>query len=206
MFNTSTIVLNPEIVDISLENFSPFVLNIDPSKTEPSKKTYKIVYDFNDGSDLKTILLAASAGKTNSDLPFPFEPGDPRNVPVSHTFYLPDETIKSYNISISSFPILDQFIGADGFTNYTHYTISLSLSAPFLDSASASISGNFFEELHLVNTRMFGPNNTILYNFEGFNPYYLLPTIVEWHEYYDGLNKPPFLFDPEFSPRGRYKR
>lgn len=202
MFNSSTIILNPDTVSVSLEKFSPFILNIDPVNVDPEKKTYKIVYDFNDNTSLKTIVLAPSANHSNDNLPFSLEPNDPRNIPVSHAFVLQDEIYKNYTISISSF-----FIHLESEpVNCAQYTISLSLSAPILDSISSDISANFFEEIHLVNTRMFGPNNTILYNFESVNPNYLLPTIVEWHEYYDGLNKPPFLFDPEFSPRGRYQR
>jgi len=41
-------------------------------------------------------------------------------------------------------------------------------------------NNSYFKEVHLVGSRMFGPNNDILYYFESVNPSYILPVLVNW--------------------------
>jgi hypothetical protein len=202
MFNTLSTTLDPQTLHQTFQGVSPFILSIDPRLTETSKKTYKIVYDFNDGTPVLVKNLQPSPGDSDSSLIYPYEIRDPRNEVISHTFILHNTTSKTYNINIKVFSVINESIK----DNYTEYTISLHLKAPYLNTSSIATSGNFFEDIHLVNTRMFDYDNTILYNFESVNPFYLLPTIVRWHETYDDTNPPPFLFDPDYSPRGRYPR
>jgi hypothetical protein len=58
-------------------------------------------------------------------------------------------------------------------SNTLTYTIYLNLSAPPMENG-------YFQQVHLVGTRMFGPNNDILYMFETINPNYLAPVLVNW--------------------------
>jgi hypothetical protein len=206
MFHYSTIILDPDNREIVLNGISPFSLSIDPQNTDRGLKTYKIVYDFDDDSAIITKLLAAMPSAKNDYLKYPYEILDPRNQILTHSLILRQEISRTFNINIKVYSILNPIIGSGEVPNYTEYKITLNLEAPILDTASIATSGNYFEEMHLVNTRMFGADNTILYNFESENPHYLLPTLVKWHNLYSDLNPPPFLFDPEYSPRGMYPR
>ena len=123
--------------------------------------TYKIVYDFGDGE----VLTKTSSLDNNFDV---------ANIPVSHTYYLDsNEFTKTFTLTIS-------------FYNYGNatpnvYTCTLNVYAPRLESNTLGASG-YFDEVQLVGSRMFGPNNDILYIFESINPNYIIPTMVNWKE------------------------
>ena len=206
MFNSSSITLNPLELTQTLNRVSPFVLSINPQFTDPLSKSYKIVYDFNDGTPTITKILKATPYQKNDLLKFPYEITDPRNEIVSHTFILQKETSKTFYINVKVYSVMDAIIGSGETPNYSEFIITLHLQAPILDTKSIELSSNFFEEIHLLNSRMFDLDNTLLYNFESSNPHYLLPTVVKWHDPFNNLNTAPFLFDPEYSPRGRYPR
>lgn len=206
MFNSSSITLNPLELTQTLNRVSPFVLSINPQFTDPQSKSYKIVYDFNDGTPTITKILKATPYQKNDLLKFPYEITDPRNEIVSHTFILQKETSKTFYINVKVYSVMDAIIGSGETPNYSEFIITLHLQAPILDTKSIELSSNFFEEIHLLNSRMFDLDNTLLYNFESSNPHYLLPTVVKWHDPFNNLNTAPFLFDPEYSPRGRYPR
>jgi len=206
MFNSSSITLNPLELTQTLNRVSPFVLSINPQFTDPLSKSYKIVYDFNDGTSTITKILKATPYQKNDLLKFPYEITDPRNEIVSHTFILQKETSKTFYINVKVYSVMDAIFGSGETPNYSEFIITLHLQAPTLDTKSIELSSNFFEEIHLLNSRMFDLDNTLLYNFESSNPHYLLPTVVKWHDPFNNLNTAPFLFDPEYSPRGRYPR
>ena len=67
---------------------------------------------------------------------------------------------------------------------YSDYTISLDLKTPPLEKKTTNLgelsSFAYFDEVHLIGTRMFGTENEILYMFESINPNYILPVLVNW--------------------------
>lgn len=194
MFNSTSVVLNPARQLIDISGVSPLTLTINPQFVEPSSKVYKIEYLFDDGSETLVRKLTVNPDQSDFSLPFPLEPGDPRNFTETHNFVLQKEDARKFVIHIRIYSIINQVISE----NYNQYTINLKLLAPVLYSVDAN-KKNYFKDIHLISTRMFGPDNTILYNFESFSPQYFLPTIVKWHKPYNETNPPPFLFDPANS-------
>lgn len=197
MFNTTTVTLNPSYLSLNVNAVAPFEIKIDPQGADLSKKVYKITYDFGDGSPLLVKKLAPLPLQVDTSLPFFSEPLDPRNSLVSHVYSLKENTTEVFVVKIKVYPIED----AEITDNYTEFTINLKISAPILYTPEIKSNKTYFESIHLVSTRMFGPDNTILYGFESVNPQYLLPTIVKWHKPYDETNPPPFKFDPINDPR-----
>jgi hypothetical protein len=192
MFNSVSVVLDPYAPIIDVSGTSPFVLNIDCKLLHPTKKVYKIEYDFGDNSPKEIKTLSAQPLKTNSSLPFPSEIADPRNIPTSHTFFVQDTEQRTFNIIVKSFFIENSEVPV----NSSVHQINLNLKVPALDTKSKAISANFFEDVHLVSSRMFGIDNTLLYNFESYNPNYLLPTLVKWFDFKSGNNPSLFVYDP----------
>jgi hypothetical protein len=208
MFHSSTIVLDPSITELTLTGVSPFQLTIDPRNADPGLKTYKIVYNYDDDTSQVTRTLGAVPTKKDDTLKYPYEIQDPRNFVQEHTVVLSKTVSKTFNVSVRVYSVLDKAIGSGEVPNYTEYKIALKLNAPILDTASIATSGYYFEEIHLVNTRMFGTDNTILYNFESENPHYLLPTVVKWKKQ-NTIEIIPELFNPDYNytysyPVGKY--
>lgn len=167
-------------------NLSGFQQNLSVNVTSPgsvtfypqggfsyeNRKPYKIEYDFGDGSPKQSIFLAASPGNINSQAYWPNEPLDPRNQPVTHVYKLSGGFSASqlFNTKIKYFYFSNPEEANDSLT----FNVNVRVYRPSLKAL------NFFEDFHLISTQMFGPENTMLYNFESFNPTYLLPVIVDW--------------------------
>jgi hypothetical protein len=197
MYISTSVVLNPSYPELNVNSIAPVTLSIDPRLVSPSEKVYKIVYDFGDGSEPVIKKLGGKPLETNPSLPFPSEILDPRNFKVEHNFVLEKNSEQTFIISIKVYSVISSTIT----DNFTEYLINLKVTAPVLYNLDSKSDKNFFESIHLVSTRMFGPDNTILYNFESVNPQHLMPTLVKWHEPYNETNKPPFVYDPVNSPR-----
>lgn len=146
---------------ITLNGVSPFKLTIDPKNIVVPNKIYRIDYDFGDGTtDSQTLY-----GPENITA---FEANDPRNFIKAHSYSLTQDYEKIINIYVKVY----QF----NRTSPTIFNIILNLTVPTLEG----LDGGFFENVNLISTRMFGPNNNLIYIFESKNPYYIIPVMVNW--------------------------
>jgi hypothetical protein len=139
---------------------APFILAIDPQNIVSSQKIYKINYDFGDGQKENQSLYIGVNDPTE---------GDPKKFIKIHEYFLLDSYQKNILASVSAYQM--------GATQPIVFNIDISLNAPTLE---AFTDDRYFGEVHLSKTRMFGTDNTLLYNFETSNPHYIIPTIVNW--------------------------
>jgi hypothetical protein len=161
MDHSKTVYLNTAYQAIT--GLSPFILTISPSTISTSNKIYKITYDFGDGTLIERLI--------NPDNDEVFLSTD-----ETYVYYLTGNIQKTFNINVHEYQFNTSL--------YNDYTISLDLKAPPIESIATNLSGlsssAYFDELHLVGTRMFGTENEILYMFESINPNYILPILVNW--------------------------
>ena len=168
---TSTIFLTTSGT-FSLTATAPFSLVINPSGINCRNKIYKIYYDFGDGSSHTQTLFPANSTlfrSVSGNYPILTEPGDPRNF-RQIKLYNTKSAFQNYNIRISAY----QFSEPQAYP----YTINLRLSSPNIVSANSAIG--VFGDIRLAATRMYGPNNDLIYIFETTNPNYFLPVSVNW--------------------------
>jgi hypothetical protein len=165
-YSQSVELTNPTTINI--EGTAPFTLTIMPSTISGLNKIRKIEYLYGDGTSEEQVLFPANSANYNG-LPYPLEPGDPRNYNKVKTFYV-DSNNTTYTTTINVYQI--------AVSSPSSYTINVSLSAPYLENISGG--NGYFEDVHLKSTRMYGIDNRILYVFESSNPNYLLPVNVDW--------------------------
>lgn len=189
--------LSADYIAVSLLPFSQFEINsngpisitFNPSAINLPNKINRITYEFDDGSPkiTKSLYYAPTSTQTMS-LPFPDEPGDPRNFPVTKEFYSSNYFQKTVNVII--------YIYQYGIPDPTGIIYQVNVISPEMDG----LNGGYFEEMHLISTRMFGLNDDILYVFETKNPNYLVPVYLNWKESPEVLiaanNKPSALPRP----------
>jgi hypothetical protein len=138
----------------------PYTLTLIPSGVTVNSQVYKITYDFGDGNIINDVLSPDN---------------DPLKNTSTNVYYLTANFDKTFNVKTYVYTLGTSF--------YNSYNFSLKLSVPKLeglDTLSQSVCSNYFNELHLVGSRMFGPNNDILYIFESITPTYLIPVSVNW--------------------------
>jgi len=161
----NTVTLSDGSNPQSVSGLAPFVLTIDPSSITKTYKVNKIVYDYGDGTtETQKLVLNTNTGIS------------PTSIQKTHSYYLTDTFQKTITVNVDFYTI-------DSTSRNSRYTINLNLSAaPFeTQDGTYSLSANaFFSRSHLVGSRMFGPNNDILYLFETVNPKYILPVIINW--------------------------
>ena len=191
---TSSVYLSPSAadvfynsLDINLIGISPFLVNFYPQdilthSSYSGYKPYKIEYNFGDNSEIITKTLEPSTESAFSylnpefpDLFFPKEPGDPRNYPISHIFSITKSISTVYKGQIT----VKWFAGIEAQTDYLTYNLNISVLPPNLNPSNLDSKG-LFNNFHLHSVRMFGTNDTVLYNFESSDPNYLMPVIVKW--------------------------
>jgi hypothetical protein len=160
MAHTATVSLTSTNY-ISLSGVSPFELTIDPRHINVPNKIRRIDYDFGDD-------VTYSQSFYGPDTVGSVEDNDPRYFPKTNFYNLVNEYRKTISVKTKVY----QF----GQVSPTIFTISLNLTVPTLEG----LDGGYFENLHLISTRMFGPNNDMIYTFESENPYYILPVLVNW--------------------------
>jgi len=161
MKTSETVYLNS--LSAVVNGFAPFTLTIIPSSVPLTNKIYKIEYNFGDGS-IESQLLNPDSDQEN-----------PAFVAKTHFYILTSSYVQDFQITADFY----QF----NKSSYDRFNFVLSLSAPSLESlnpASFSSSSYYFKELHLIGSRMFGPENEILYMFEGIDPDCFLPVLVNW--------------------------
>ena len=163
---------------IFIDQFAPLRLTIDPFNALPSKnlnqfnfpsKIYKIVYDWGDGK-VETTKIQPSKFNTPSLINYPVikENGDPRRVKKEHIYTLDNELKKVFNLSVKIYMF--------GISQPIEYNAVIRLSAPQLDG---TVRG-FFKNVHLIDAKMYGTDNKILYIFEGKDPSWIMPALVDW--------------------------
>jgi hypothetical protein len=147
----------------AITGLSPFTLTINPSGISTSNKIYKIRYDYGDGTIIDKVI------NPDNDQDF-------LNTTQTYTYYLTGDIQKTFNINVHAYQFNTSL--------YSDYTISLDLKTPPLEKKTTNLgelsSFAYFDEVHLIGTRMFGTENEILYMFESINPNYILPVLVNW--------------------------
>jgi hypothetical protein len=132
-------------------------------------KIYKIVYDWGDGVT-ETQKIEPSSFNSSASLVYPIqkETGDPRNFSKNHIYNLIDtfKRVINGNVKIYMFGVKNPLV----------YKFRVILNAPKLDGSKTG----FFKNFHLINSKIFGPDNKILYIFEGKDPSWVFPVIAEW--------------------------
>lgn len=165
-----TLILNNSTLEYALSGYSPLTLTICPSALFPDLKVSNLQYSFlpSDHIETHTLYYHNTALPIDQSNMFLEEVGDPRNFNVSYTFLL-----SSKNSQIFDIQIMANFVGVS--------SECINIRMEVLPSSVLSLSAvGLFEDIHLINHKMFGKDNTILYNFESFNPSYLLPVVVKW--------------------------
>jgi hypothetical protein len=161
MDHSKTVYLNTAYQAIT--GLSPFTLTINPSGISTSNKVYKIAYNFGDGTLIDRVV------NPDNDQDF-------LKTEETYVYYLTGNIQKTFNINVHAYQFNTSL--------YNDYTISLNLKTPPLEKKTTSLSAlssfAYFDELHLVGSRMFGTNNEVLYMFESINPNYVLPVMVNW--------------------------
>jgi hypothetical protein len=185
MFFESSVTLLESLSSsgITIEGVSPLMLTIDPSLLYSSKnsgsgkKLIRIEYDFGDGTPAHIQKMFFTTKIADSSAPISEDLGDPRNYPIKHLFNIKDGNKTSINISVKCVWTQDPSLRQD---NFQIYNIFLNLNTAILASNPTEISAKFFEDVHLVSTKMFGIDDSIIYNFQTFEPSYLSPVLVKW--------------------------
>jgi hypothetical protein len=171
---SETIVLNKNIPSIvKTGRFAPYDLTIDARTVGLTNKVVKIEYIWGNG-DTETLLLKPT-------LPTPAN-GDPTKILKKKLFLSKDYTLSVYEITVNFYT----FGSSEPFT----FNITLNLQNPPIDK----ISGSYFDEVHLIKTRMFGANNTLLYTFESKTENNILMSLVDWK------SRPPEALPPPPPP------
>lgn len=169
---------------ITLNLVSPLNLTINPkgfySSAGNNQTTHKIVkidYDFGDGSPIFSQKIFYGNNVSTKGMYLTTDPGDPRNYPTTHLFNSPPtgETV-TYNIKIRCYWVLNGNLGE----NFADFYINLNLKSPILASNPKEFDAKYAEDIHLVSSYMFGPENYILYNLQTYKPTYLAPVLVKW--------------------------
>jgi len=168
--------------------FAPFNLTLDPKNVEFYEKVRKIEYIWGDGTT--DIVNFQPNISRDSKLPYPDEVGSPLNYPKTKQFYSKDLTLSVYNIIINFYC----FSSAEPYV----FTVTLNLKNPDLDYGD----NKFFDEIHLVKTRMYGADDKILYVFQSQNSDYFLMSNVDWNlkpidpVTIESLSRPYKIFKP----------
>ena len=157
-----TIILSDNISSYQV-GYAPLTLTLNPSGfSTVGGPVIKIEYDFDDSS--KSITVNRLLNTTNlSGTAYPNDLGDPRNVSVVHTL-IPSTSSdpQLYNIKV-------KVTRGNTFTP-TLYTLPLYVyKVNALDGAAQG----YFEDIHIINSRVFGADNNKIYTFETVNPRYI---------------------------------
>ena len=169
-------MINEKLIDINnatygqMFNFiSPLTLNFCTSGYIPTKKIWKVVYNFGDGNTKTQLLQNSTYFENLTALPYQDEPGDPRNYIVNNHYYFEDGESKIYDISIEFYRIgieLPQILN-----------FNLNLRLPVYNSDDIPI-----KDFKLIGTRMFGIDNRMIYIFESQKQNYLIPVLLDFSE------------------------
>jgi hypothetical protein len=154
-----TVNLTNSNLNYYLTSYAPFSLTIDPSTFLPDKKVLEIQYIWGDGN-INTVTYYPCLTSKNFYSPLGLvEDGDPRNFPQTNTFYSTSYNFSQYNTIVNIYSF--------GTATPQTFTInSALLNPPILNETNPN---SVYQEFHLVKTKMYGPNNDMVYAFEAQN-------------------------------------
>jgi hypothetical protein len=166
--------------EFDINSYGPITITFNPSSLNFPKKINRIEYYIND--DLQTVhsFYYSETSIDTRSYPYPNEPGDPRNYPFTKTF-------KSENYSTDT-TIFAALVYQLGIVDPIFLFYNVNIIPPNVDDYETNSNSDvlnvnpYFKEMHLISTRMFGPNNDILYTFETKNPNYIAPVIINWQK------------------------
>lgn len=149
-----------------ISGYAPLSLTINPSAINASDyPIIKLEYDFQDGSDsiiVKRELFVDTA--VASAYAYPADGGDPRNIIIEHDFYpniVDNPTIYDLKLKVTK---------ANTFSPIEYDIVVNVFKINTLNSLS---SLGYFEDIHLLKTRVWGESNSELFTLETINPRYL---------------------------------
>lgn len=163
METTKTVYLS-NTLNLSITGNFPFTLNICPTGIADvyGSKTHRLEYDFGDGYRVTRSLSLDSNPIDNIE---------------TYTYISSVPTSKTINVKVRAYLV--------GSGSPYEYVINTTLYSPALEN----IDG-YFSEVHLIGSRMFGKDNDMVYIFEGMNPDYIIPVVVNWKTRpYDPISK-----------------
>jgi hypothetical protein len=160
MVYNNTVYLNNQEQTIS--DFAPFKLTIDPSTLSISHKVRAIEYIWGDGTT-DIVKFKPSTTVTNG-----LESGDPRLFAKDKFYSSKDPNLSTYVVTVK--------IYAFGTSDILTFTIVLNLKNPIMDYSI----NQYFEDIRLIKTKMFGADNNILYTFQTKNEDNILMSLVNW--------------------------
>lgn len=152
----------------NIETYAPFTLVLNPSALSLDGKIHRIEYFFGDEKIKIQNFYYSTSSLESLTLPYSSEQGDPRNFNQENTFFLEEAENKLFTVEVRIYEF--------GSLDYKQYFVNLDLRPPILDGQSSE----YFRNLHLVSTKMFGPDNKIFYVFESIAPTYVLPALIKW--------------------------
>jgi hypothetical protein len=152
----------------NIQTYAPFTLVLNPSALSLDGKIHRIEYYFGEGKTKFQSFYYSSTSIDSLSLPYSSEPGDPRNFLQENTYFLEEAENKLLSVEVRVYEF--------GSLDYKRYFVNLDLKPPILDGQSSE----YFRNLHLVSTKMFGPENKIFYVFESSSPTYILPALIKW--------------------------
>lgn len=161
--NDLTVVLNE---GTGLQTgYAPLTLTLSPSGYSVDEgPIVKIEYNFNDSTDSIIVKRRLTVNSPEvSAYPYPDDPGDPRNISVTHNLF------PSVSSNPQTFNVSVKVTKATTFTP-VEYIIPVSV---YKVDAINGIAQGFFHDIHLVGSRVSGMDNTKFYTFETVDPRYL---------------------------------
>jgi hypothetical protein len=161
------IFLNESISDINIYDYSPLELTIYAGSLNLNK-IRSIEYFWYDGTSNTTLYKPITSISNN------LEDGDPKKIKQKKVF--------TNTLSVSSFTNKIK-IYTFGSADPIIFNLNVNLNYPNVDYYTTGEYNNpIFENFHLIKTKMFGPENEILYTFEasGYERNYILNSLVNW--------------------------
>jgi hypothetical protein len=149
--------------------YAPFSLTIDPRNIQTIKKIRKIEYIWGDGTTDIVNYIPIPSTATNDNLPYKNDVGSPLNYSKTKNFYSKDLNLSIYNIIINFYCFTVN-------NPVSSFNLTLNINNPDM----ATRYNSFFSEIHLLKTKMYGPDDKILYTFQSENEEYILMTNVNW--------------------------
>lgn len=152
---------------------APFKLTIDPKDLYGfENKVKKIEYNWSDGEPENVDFKVFANNDSNLSLPFPLEIGNPLNFKKEHIFQSKDLQSFEYNITVRVYFFNSSII--------ENFNIKIILSNPDLEN---TING-YFDEIHLIKTRMFGPKNKNIFTFQTYkgDKKYITMASINWNK------------------------
>jgi hypothetical protein len=160
---------------------NPFNMKKTPTSNEFdfSSKISKIVYDWGDGViETQKAIPASFSDPQTTNYPFVKEKGDPRNFIKTHIYNFSSSDYYQITQTFEKLVDLNVYAYMYGVKDPITYKFRIRLSAPRLDGSKTG----FFKNFHLIYTKMFDLDNKILYVFEGKDPSWIFPVLVDWRK------------------------